>query len=49
MPLEIVKSFAGRSVYTFPILLVALLEKVSRGIDPLSEVFVKKAAGMNLY
>ena len=47
LPLEIVKSFVGRSVYTFPILLVALLEKISRGIDPLSEVFVKKTAGMN--
>ena len=47
LPLEIVKSFVGRSVYTFPILLVALLEKVSRGVDPLSEVFVKKTAGMN--
>ena len=47
LPLEIVKSFVGRSVYTFPILLVALLEKISRGIDPLSEVFLKKTAGMN--
>ena len=46
LPLEIVKSFVGRSVYTFPILLVALLEKVSRGVDPLSEVFVRKTAGM---
>ena len=43
--LEMAKSFVGRSVYTFPILVVALTEKLSRGRDPLSEVFVKKTAG----
>ena len=42
--LEMAKSFVGRSVYTFPILVVALTEKLSRGRDPLSEVFLKKTA-----